>query len=86
MNVSGAALLSTSKNVNAAVSLIEFLVSKDAQRFYADSNFEYPVRADVAPSELLTSFGKFKADSINLDQLGELNSAAVKIMDKAGWR
>lgn len=86
VNISGAGVLKTSKNPKAATLLLEFLVSKEAQRFYADSNFEYPVRTDVAPSTLLASFGEFKADSINLDQLGKLNSTAVKLMDKAGWR
>lgn len=86
VNVSGAAVLNTSKNSQAAETLLEFLVSKQAQRFYADSNFEYPVRDDVKASKLLTGFGTFKADAINLEQLGKLNSAAVKIMDKAGWR
>jgi iron(III) transport system substrate-binding protein len=86
VNVSGAGVLKTSKNREAAIKLLEFLVSKEAQRFYADVNFEYPVRSDVAPSKLLAGFGEFKADDLNLDQLGELNSAAVKLMDKAGWR
>lgn len=86
VNISGAAVLKTSKNQKAAISLLEFMATKEAQRFYADSNFEYPVRGDIPPSKLLAGFGAFKADSINLEQLGTLNSAAVKTMDKAGWR
>ena len=37
-------------------------------------------------SKTLKSFGNFKADSINLTILGVNNSAAVKLMDRAGWR
>jgi iron(III) transport system substrate-binding protein len=66
--------------------LVEFLVSKESQRWYADVNYEYPVRVDVLPSKLLAAWGNFKADSINLDQLGKNNAEAVKIMDRAGWR
>ena len=36
-------------------------------------------------SELLKSWGNFKAHNINLSILGENNTEAVKIFDKAGW-
>jgi iron(III) transport system substrate-binding protein len=86
VNVSGAAITKYGKNTENGKKLIEFLASKESQRWYADANFEYPVREDVAASPLLESWGKFKADSINLDQLGSNNPDAVKIMDRAGWR
>lgn len=86
INVSGAAITKFSKNKANAVKLLEFLASKEAQKWYADINFEYPVRTDVAPSHLLKSWGTFKSDTINLNQLGINNAEAVKIMDKAGWK
>lgn len=86
VNISGAAITKYAKNSNNGKTLIEFLASKDSQRWYADANFEYPVRKDVAASELLQSWGEFKADRINLDQLGSNNAEAVKIMDRAGWK
>jgi iron(III) transport system substrate-binding protein len=49
-------------------------------------NIEYPVTGDAETSALLKSFGTFKADSLNLSQLGENNRAAVELMDRAGWR
>ena len=86
VNVSGAAVTKYAKNKDNAQKLIEFLSSKEAQRWYADVNFEYPVRNDVPPSDLLKSWGGYKADSINLSQLGVNNAEAVKIMDRAGWK
>ncbi|MCU7835757.1 MAG: Fe(3+) ABC transporter substrate-binding protein [gamma proteobacterium symbiont of Taylorina sp.] len=86
VNISGAAVTKFGKNKANAQKLIEFLSSKESQRWYADVNFEYPVRRDVPPSDLLMSWGEFKADSINLNQLGVNNTEAVKIMDRAGWR
>ena len=86
VNVSGAAVTKYAKNAKNAQKLIEFLATKEAQRWYADVNFEYPVREDVPASELLKSWGEFKADTINLTQLGVNNSEAVKIMDRAGWK
>ncbi len=86
VNISGGAITKYGKNTANAKKLLEFLASPQAQRWYADANFEYPVREDVPPSKLLQSWGTFKADSINLDQLGRNNAEAVMIMDRAGWK
>lgn len=86
INISGAAVTRYGKNKANAKKLIEYLLTKESQRWYADVNFEYPVRKDVPASELLMHWGDFKADSINLNQLGVNNAEAVKIMDRAGWK
>ena len=86
VNVSGAAITKHGKHRDNAKKLLEFLASKEAQQWYAKVNFEYPVRTDVEASDLLKSWGDFKADSINLNQLGVNNAEAVKIMDRAGWK
>jgi iron(III) transport system substrate-binding protein len=86
VNISGIAVTKASKHKDNAIKLIEFLVSKDAQKWYAESNHEYPVVEGVEWSETLKSWGKFKSDTLNLSNLGKLNSDAVKLMDRAGWK
>lgn len=86
VNVSGAGVTRSAVNRAEAVRLIEFLVSDEAQAFYASSNYEYPVKENVPQSGTLVKWGEFKADSINLSVLGENNAEAVKLMDRAGWR
>lgn len=86
VNISGAAVTANAPNRDNAIRLIEYLTGEEAQRWYAEANQEYPVRADVPASEILRSFGDFKADSLNLSLLGEHNAEAVRIMDRAGWR
>ncbi|MBU0656806.1 MAG: Fe(3+) ABC transporter substrate-binding protein [Gammaproteobacteria bacterium] len=86
INISGAAVTRTANNKDNAVKLMEFLVSDESQEWYAEANQEYPVKAGVAPSDLLKGWGEFKADSLNLSELGKHNAAAVRIMDKAGWK
>ena len=86
VNISGVAITKASKNAEDARALIEFMLSEEAQRWYSDVNNEYPVVEGVEPSETLVSWGEFKADTLNLDQLGMLNSEAVRVMDRAGWR
>ena len=61
-------------------------MNAESQTWYADVNNEYPVVSDAQTSQLLDSFGEFKADSLNISRLGENNRAAVELMDRAGWR
>jgi len=86
VNISGAAVTKHAKNTVNAIKLIEFMASKTAQEWYANANHEYPVRSDVEVSEILKSWGKFKADSVNLSVLGLNNPKAVRLMDRAGWK
>lgn len=86
VNVSGAAITAASEHKENAVKLIEFLVSPEAQAWYAEVNGEYPVREGVAVSPVLAQWGEFKADDLDLIELGELNGAALMLMDRAGWQ
>jgi iron(III) transport system substrate-binding protein len=86
VNVSGAGITASARNVKAAVALLEFLVSDDAQRIYAELGQEFPVKPGVPPSAQLQALGAFKADAIDLTLLGKHNAEAVRIFDRTGWR
>jgi iron(III) transport system substrate-binding protein len=86
VNVSGAGVTAHAKNRDNAVRLIEFLSSPEAQELFAQGNQEYPVNPAVQPSPTLAAWGEFRADTLNLSTLGELNAEAVRIFDAAGWR
>ena len=86
INVSGAGVTASAGNPQQAMALIEFLARDESQRWYAQTNNEYPVRADIPSSELLKSWGDFKADPLNVTELGKRNAAAVMAMDRAGWK
>lgn len=86
VNVSGAGVVNNAPNKDNAVKLIEFLVSDAAQKIYADVNFEYPVISGIDVNPILSEWGTFKADTLALTSLGENNAAALKLMDRAGWK
>ena len=86
VNISGIAIAKHAKNIEAAKQLIAFMLSADTQAWYASINHEYPVVEGVAWSDVLSSFGQFKAESVALGKVGELNAEALKLMDKAGWK
>jgi iron(III) transport system substrate-binding protein len=86
VNVSGAGVTNAAPNRDNAIRLLEFLVTDEAQAWYAEVNNEYPVKAGVPWSETVREMGRFKADDLNLAVLGSNNALAVKLMDQAGWQ
>lgn len=86
VNISGAGVTHSSTRKQEATRLLEYLVSDEAQRWYAENNHEYPVRPGIPVSETLRQWGEFKADQLALSKLGELNGKAVRLMDRAGWK
>jgi iron(III) transport system substrate-binding protein len=86
INISGAAVTKAAKNKDNAIKLMEYMTQNDAQTWYAEVNGEYPIKEGVEASDLLKSWGDFKADELNLAELGKNNAAALKMMDKAGWK
>ncbi|MDG2045862.1 MAG: Fe(3+) ABC transporter substrate-binding protein [Halioglobus sp.] len=86
VNISGVGVTAASDQPELAVQLITFLTRDSSQQWYAETNNEYPVRDNVPVSELLATWGTFKADPIDVAELGKLNAQAVMAMDKAGWK
>ena len=86
VNVSGAGITAHAPHKENAEKLLEFLLTHEAQKVFAQANFEYPVREGVDLHPIVASWGEFKADSLNLSALGENNTEAVKIFDRVGWK
>ncbi len=86
VNVSGAGVTASSRNVENAVRLLEYLTGDEAQRLFAEANQEYPVKPDVPWTSILEEWGEFRADTADLSVLGALNAEAVRLFDRVGWR
>jgi iron(III) transport system substrate-binding protein len=85
VNVSGAGVLKYAPHPKAAVEFLEYLVSEEAQHYFADGNNEYPVVNGVAADSVLEQLGSFKADALNVSVLGKNQSKAQRIFDRVGW-
>ncbi len=87
INISGAGVVKTAKNPEAAVKFLEYLASDDAQRYFADGNNEWPVVSSVVTNNpALEAMGKFKADTLPIDQLAKNIGPAQKLLDRTGYR
>ncbi|HWP62089.1 MAG TPA: iron ABC transporter substrate-binding protein [Candidatus Binatia bacterium] len=72
VNVAGAALLTTSKNRPAAEAFVAFLVGAEAQRYFAEKTFEYPLVPDVPAPAGLPALADLEAPAIDLSDLADL--------------
>ncbi len=91
LDVSGAAVLKSSKHQTAAQKFVAFLVSKQGQEIIATPgtgtgqslSFEYPVAVGVTTRAGEPPFGQLQPYPITVTQLGD-GSAAVALMRQAG--
>jgi len=82
VNVSGMALTKYAPNKANAIKLMEYLTGDLAQGIYAKVNMEYPVNPSVEVSPLVASWGKFKADSLPMDDIAKHRKQALMLLDK----
>jgi iron(III) transport system substrate-binding protein len=86
VNISGGGVAAGARNKEGAVRFLEYLVSPQAQRYFAEGNDEYPVVAGVPAPASIARFGTFKPDQLNAAVYAGNAAEAVRIMDRAGWR
>lgn len=85
MNISGVLLTKASPNRDNAIRLLEFLASDTAQSMYAENNHEYPIKADVAASDLVNSWGTFKKDELPLNEIATYRAQASRLVDSVDY-
>jgi iron(III) transport system substrate-binding protein len=85
VNVSGAAIAKHSPNKAAAVKFLEYLLSNEAQKIYAEAGFEYPVKAGATIHPIINALGTLKVDSLSLTDIARHRAAASKLVDKVGF-
>lgn len=86
INISGAGITAHAPRPNEARQFLEWLSQPEAQAMFAGANLEYPASPAVEPDARVAAWGDFKASSLNVAQAGALQPAAVRLMDRAGYR
>ena len=86
VNVSGAGLTRHAKHEAEAIKLLEWLSSEKAQNLYADVNLEYPANPKIKWDATVSAWGTFKQNLINVSEAGKLQTKAVMLMDRAGYK
>ncbi len=85
VNMAGAGVVAHAPNRDNAIRFIEYLVSDEAQSYFANRNNEYPV-VPVEGAPAVTALGEFKAVPVDPKICGENQPKAQAIMDRVGWK
>ena len=86
INVSGVALAKNAPNKSNALKLIEYLTSDEAQEIYVNNTYEYSVKPNIEPNDIVKEWGTFTKDPLDLNMLGIRRNDAIRIFDAGGWK
>lgn len=67
-----------------AQSLVEFLLSEDAQRYFSEETFEYPLARDVPQAESVPALSTINTTTIDLDGLGGGLARTAELIQDSG--
>ena len=86
INISGAGVTTNANNREQAIKLLEWLSGTEAQTIFASLNMEYPANQAINADSTVVAWGEFKQDQLNVAKAGELQTSAVMLMDRAGYK
>ena len=70
--VTGAAILKTADNASEAERFLEYLLSADAQSYFAEETYEYPLIDGAERADLLPQLASLNTPDIDVSDLGDL--------------
>jgi iron(III) transport system substrate-binding protein len=85
VNISGAGVTAHTRNADKSLKFLEWLSQPESQAMIAGVDLEYPASPKKEPDALVAGWGTFKASPLNVAHAGELQPAAVRLMDRAGY-
>jgi iron(III) transport system substrate-binding protein len=85
VNISGAGVTAHTPNADKSLKFLEWLSQPESQAMIAGVDLEYPASPKKEPDALVASWGTFKPSPLNVARAGELQPAAVRLMDRAGY-
>ncbi len=83
VNVSGSGVVSSTDRSEDAVAMVDFLLSEQAQEYFAGETYEYPMIDAVPTAAELPALEELDAPEIDLDDLASL-SQTLELLDRVG--
>lgn len=82
--VTAATIVEGTDTGDDAQRLVEFLLSDEAQEFFSEETFEYPLAGDAPPNPALPPFEEISKTRVELDELGGGLEATTAMIDESG--
>ena len=84
LNISAGGVAKYATNKSEAIKLLEFLASPEGSKGLAAPTFEHPLK-EVNQNQIVKNFGEFTPDEVSVEDLGNNNSMAIRMMKESGW-
>ncbi|HEX9445170.1 MAG TPA: extracellular solute-binding protein [Candidatus Binatia bacterium] len=84
VNAAGAAIVKGAKHAKEGRAFVDFLVSAEAQKVFAELNFEWPLLPGVQTADGVRPLDKLKQTPVSLDKLGKELQNTLDFLDKTG--
>jgi iron(III) transport system substrate-binding protein len=87
VSTAGVAVLESSDDREAAERFVDYLLSEEGQRFYAEEaeEAEYPLVDGVQPKEGLPALDSLQGPEVELDSFGQELEATLELLSETGW-
>lgn len=83
MLVAGASIVKTTDRPETAARFIEFLLSDEAQQYFADSTYEYPLVDGQDSHEMVPALDELSLTRVNLNRLADLEET-IDLLRRVG--
>jgi iron(III) transport system substrate-binding protein len=83
-NATAAAIVNGSPHVQAAQAFMDFLVSPEGQKLFAEQNYEYPLLASVELHPDVQPVDEFRLADVNVAEAAQDFDATFNLMEKVG--
>ena len=81
VNVAGVGVLRSSNQPEAASAFVEHLLSEEAQRYFSQSTYEFPLLGGVAADPRLPAIDSIEAPDVDLSELADLQGTVELLRD-----
>lgn len=81
VNVAGVAILKDSPDQDAALAMVDYLTRSEAQTYFAETTFEYPLIDGVAPAADLPPLADIQSPDIDLSDLADLEGTIALLTE-----
>jgi iron(III) transport system substrate-binding protein len=87
VSTAGVAVLESSDDREAGERFVDYLLSEEGQRFYAEEaeEAEYPLVDGVQPKEGLPALDSLQGPEVELDSFGQELEATLELLSETGW-
>ena len=81
VNVAGVGVLTTAEHDDEASAFVDFLLSEEAQRYFADETYEIPLASGVAPHEGVPTLDQLQPPALDLNDLDDLSGTLALLAE-----